>query len=233
MPQLPTRLADVAERIFARRAVVTHVEDVAPRLRLIRLEGHDLEGVSFTPGQEIEVRVSGSAFRHYTPSFFDTQRGLLELMIYLHNHGPGSRWAEQLTLGAETGILGPGGRFHLDDHLGTHLFAGDETTIALFRALTNVVRRAARVTGAIEVDAELFKTEGLSFGPAEKILRDDGDRGGAVVRWVLQNVEHVSRPISVYAAGHAGTVRSLKRALDGRKLNFRSRIYWDERSRGL
>jgi NADPH-dependent ferric siderophore reductase len=233
MPELPARLAEVAVRMFARSSTVTHVEALAPKLRLIRVEGEDLRGVPFIAGQEIEVRVSDRAFRHYTPSYFDTKRGVIELVIYLNGRGPGSIWAEQIAIGDSVDVLGPGGRFRLDDHLGTHVFTGDESSIALFRVLTNAVRPAARVVGAIEVDPEIYACSDLSFGPAEKIVRNEGERGRVLIDWVQKNVIHLSRPVTIYSAGHAGTIRRLKRALDGARIRFRGRPYWDEARRGM
>ncbi|WPB73655.1 hypothetical protein KYC5002_31990 [Archangium violaceum] len=90
MPEMPAFLANVLEPRFARPARVVDVVDLAPSLRRVCLEGDSLKGVAFRPGDEIELRVSERAFRHYTPAVFEPATGSLEIVFYLHGRGPGS-----------------------------------------------------------------------------------------------------------------------------------------------
>ncbi|ABF88962.1 iron utilization domain protein [Myxococcus xanthus DK 1622] len=66
------------------------METLAPRLRRVCVEGESLKGVRGEPGHEVEFRVGPTAFRHDTPSLGDPARGALEVVFFLHGHGPGS-----------------------------------------------------------------------------------------------------------------------------------------------
>jgi NADPH-dependent ferric siderophore reductase len=60
-PDRPRRTADrlvgpLLGMLFV-RAVVAGIEQITPRMRLIRLAGPELGGLAWTPGQQVRVRV--------------------------------------------------------------------------------------------------------------------------------------------------------------------------------
>lgn len=90
MPGMPAVLANALAPWFAKPTRVTSVEALAPRLRRVCFEGESLKGVRAEPGHEVEFRVGPTGFRHDRPSLADPARGALEVVFFLHDHGPGS-----------------------------------------------------------------------------------------------------------------------------------------------
>ncbi|MEM9493720.1 MAG: siderophore-interacting protein [Myxococcota bacterium] len=232
MPELPAFLANVLEPRFARPAQVVEVEPLSPRFRRVRFAGQALRGVSFTPGQEIEFRVSARAFRHYTPSRFDAEAGEVEVIFFLHGHGPGSRWAAELATGREVNVLGPGGRLRLRDGR-EHVFLGDETTVGLFVAMAHAA--TARVVGAIELDTDehpVLEQIGLELDAIPRL----GQRGEALLDWLGRNQQSPDIARCFYLAGHTGTIvrlRSALRSAGWERTCIRTKPYWADGKRGL
>lgn len=232
MPEMPAFLANVLEPRFARPARVMEIVDLAPMLRRVRLEGSALQGVAFLPGHEIEVRVSERAFRHYTPSSFDTARGALEIVFYLHGQGPGSSWASALSLGQQVNVLGPGGSLRLQEAR-RHVFLGDETALGAFVCMARSAR--GEIVGAIEVDRG---NEGWpnAAGLALPAVARVGLRGDALLEWLRAHMPSVESDVCFYLVGHAASIVRLRAALlDGgwSRRSVRTKPYWADGKRGL
>jgi NADPH-dependent ferric siderophore reductase len=233
MPELPVFLANAVEPWFAKPAIVQHVEDLAPRLRRVRFKGEALKGGAFHAGQEIELRVSETAFRHYTPSRFDPLTGELEVIFYLHDKGPGSRWAQRLSPSQAVGVLGPGGGFGLDKSATKHLFLGDETCLGLFSAMIGAAPAGSTCYGAVEVEPHAAKWTSLLGLPLDAEIRRLA-HGEALLGW-LELLK--LKPSAVYLAGHAQSIARL-RSLLTEKFNISRRIihtkaYWADGKQGL
>lgn len=233
MPEMPAFLANFLEPRFAKVAHVCEVADLAPRLRRVRFAGAALRGISFRAGQEVEFRVSERAFRHYTPASFDPQQGTFDVLFFLHGNGPGSAWAKALQQSQPVNVLGPAGGFHLVQEAATHVFLGDETSLGVFRAMRTAT--AARVTGAVEVDAGADDWTALSQLDLPAVTRD-GQRGGALRRWLEGFAEAPSDRVAFYLVGHAATIVELRAALLKRgwpRRAIHTKAYWADGKRGL
>lgn len=232
MPEMPAFLANVLEPRFARAARVTQVDELAPRLRRVRVQGEALRGVAFRPGQEVEFRVSERAFRHYTPASFDEKDGAMDIVFYLHGQGPGSAWAASLRSGQAVGVLGPGGSFGLQD-AARHVLLGDETALGLFACLARA--SAGRCSGAVEVEPG-----GNSWPQLVDLALPAVDRtrvrGDALLRWVDAAGPTPSGDVCFYLAGHADTILRLRQQLTARgwpRRSIRTKPYWADGKRGL
>lgn len=236
MPNLPVLLADRLEPWFGRPAHVTAVEALAPRLRRVRFEGAALRHVGYVPGQEVEFRASGTAFRHYTPAHFDAERGSFSVYFYLHGRGPGSAWAAGLQEGAQVNVLGPGGGFVAEPGARTQLFLGDETCVGLFVAIVAALPSSCRVVGAIEVDEGSEGWPEQVGLPLEAVVRDRRGRGRALEAWVDGRAPRAG-DATAYVAGHAGSVAALRKQLveqrGFRRRDVLTKPYWADGKRGL
>ncbi|NTX54999.1 siderophore-interacting protein [Myxococcus sp. CA039A] len=235
MPEMPAVLANTLMPWFAKPSHVARVETLAPRLRRVRFEGESLRGVVHEPGQEVEFRVSETAFRHYTPSMMDPVTGAMEVVFFLHGQGPGSAWAEALQPGDTADILGPGGRLGVDEEAPAHVFLGDETCLGLFQAMIRALPSPLRLLGAIEVEPgaeDWLERVGV---PLTAVTREHGQpRGEALRAWLGRNVLPGA---TCYLAGHAGSIVTLRKELLERhgvsRRSVRSKAYWADGKRGL
>lgn len=236
MPEIPALLANTLVPLFARPTRAVAIEELSPRLKRVRFEGAALRGVRWRPGQEVEFRVSGTAFRHYTPSHFDGASGALEVVFFLHGGGPGSAWASELKAGAHVDVLGPGGGFGLDASATTHVFLGDETSLGVFYAMMRALPPGTRVAGAVEVEPGCERWPSLLGLSLEGAVRGGGPRGAPLHTWIERNRDQAERA-AVYLVGHAGSIVSLRKALiddHGRpKRAIRTKVYWADGKRGL
>ncbi len=86
------------------------------------------------------------SLRKYTVRSVDLATGQLDIDFVLHaDAGPGSSFAETVSIGTDVGVLGPGGGGLADADW--YLFAGDETALpAIARMLENLPADAAGIT---------------------------------------------------------------------------------------
>ncbi len=142
MPRIPKWLGDTMETVFSRMitpAIVTKVEYIFPELKRVIMEG-DFTKINFMPGNVIEFRVTDTDFRHYTVSALDQEKGVCEMLVYLHERGVGSNWVKNIRPGSSVRILGPGGKIKYRDSHTHHFLFGDETSIGLMECMANTAR---------------------------------------------------------------------------------------------
>lgn len=143
MPSMPKWLGDTMETAFRKMyhpVKITEVEYLYPQLKRVRLEG-DLYHTKFTPGNVIEFRVTPTDYRHYTPSFYNKENGVCEVLFYIHDKGVGSEWASKLKTGMEITLLGPGGKLaYQKDYIHQVVF-GDETSFGLMQCMQQESKR--------------------------------------------------------------------------------------------
>jgi ferric-chelate reductase (NADPH) len=82
--------------MFLRTAQILSAESLSTNYRLIRLGGDALRGISWTPGDKIQVKMDGAMIsRTYTPIERDRSKGQTAIRGYVHGNGPGSDWVSQ------------------------------------------------------------------------------------------------------------------------------------------
>lgn len=232
MPTLPARLATGAERWFGRPATVTAVEDLTPGLRRVTFAVPALRGRSWTPGQEIEVRVAERDFRHYTPIGFDPDTGALAVVFALHSGGPGTAWARELATGDRTAVMGPAGGLRRRGGQ-RELFLGDATALGLFASL---LPSAGEAFGAVEVPAP-DGAGAAALVPGLDVLPARAEPGAALDRWLGDRIGVV--PDAAQRAclvGHAQSIQRHRAALRAAGLARGAvtvKPYWATGKRGL
>jgi NADPH-dependent ferric siderophore reductase len=156
-PNRSNRLLDPLLDLLFLRGQVEHLEQLTPRMRLIRIGGPGVYGLTWRPGQQIRVRAKdpqasdwSGALRTYSIWSYDGEH--LELCVLDHGDGPGANWARGLRIGDEVIFRKPEGKFTCVDAAAPyHLFAGEETASVAFGAMLAGLPPAAQVFGAIEV----------------------------------------------------------------------------------
>jgi NADPH-dependent ferric siderophore reductase len=145
---------------------VTSVSRIAPRLVSVLVTGDELDGFTdaaptahlklFLPPAGAERLLLPEAgpdgaqvwnhdeslrpvVRTYTPRRYDPATKTLEIQVVLHGEGPASEWAQQVKVGDEVAVGGPGGRFVLDEGAARWWIAGDESALPAVATLLDAL----------------------------------------------------------------------------------------------
>lgn len=192
-------------------ATVLRVQTLEADMRHIVLGSEAIATMQgFVPGMELAIYVDGvqqRLRRKYSVFRFHPLRGEIELLVYLHGQGPGSRWAERLQAGDTVWFRGFTGRISLDPNAATHWFLGDETTLAPFAAMVTAAQ--GRCEGVIEGNARLQPLLDRLWLPFTAVRRKPGDSTLIGIARTLDMPEVTT----VYLAGAAQTVAAVNYVL--------------------
>jgi NADPH-dependent ferric siderophore reductase len=207
------RLAGPLLGLLFLRAEVAAIDQITPRMRLIRLAGAALRRLSWIPGQQVRVRVRDprgrAALRTY--SVWSYQGDEIGLCVLDHGDGPGAAWARSLGKGDEVLLRKPEGTFVAAESAPYHVFAGEETASVAFGAMLGALPAGARVYGAVEVIAE---DDRLPLPRAAELSwRFRGDASAASSAGLVSAVRDLDLPDQpgvAYLAGEARTCQAVR-----------------------
>lgn len=192
---------------------VEEVEQIAARMRRIRVAGSDLRDLAWTPGMHIRLLVGDprsprSWLRglRRTYSIWDySPTGHLDLCILDHpSAGPGVEWSRRVGVGDPARLSKPEGRLVLRQDAPYHLFVGDETAIGAFGAMLRALPPSATVFGAI-----------LAEGPGDRLPVEHADRLSWTYRPAdlvdaVRSLELPAAPGIAYLAGEARSCQAVR-----------------------
>jgi NADPH-dependent ferric siderophore reductase len=226
--------------LFFVRGLVDDIAQITPRMRLIRLAGPELAGLSWTPGQQVRVRTGDRAgtvaLRTY--SVWSGKGDQLELCVLDHGDGPGARWARRLETGDEVLFRKPEGTFVVADAARYHLFAGEETASVAFGAMLRALPADARVCGAVEVPGEDDRLPLWRSGELNWCFRgDESAASSATLVAAVRELELPAEPGAAYLAGEARTCQAVRAHLVTERgwprRSVRIKPFWTPGKRGL
>lgn len=234
---VPGRLSQTLIRMFMKHARVTEVATISAGLRLITLESPEFKGITWTPGQKVQVAM-GSAFasRTFTPIEWDAQAGRTRLLGYVHGNGPGGTWANNVQPGDECDVFGPRTSLNVSHVNGLSVVLGDETSIGLIAALSRYSPgkplKALLEVGAVAQTSQALTQ--LDLGSVELFERTEDDTH-------LTTIEHclpafVASGATFVLTGKAPTIQRLRRALKAQGVpasRLIAKAYWAPGKRGL
>jgi NADPH-dependent ferric siderophore reductase len=237
------------DRLFV-RSHVTEIEQVAARMRRIRVAGPALADLAWTPGQQVRVLVSEMfSFETVRHAFRDALRtysvwdhhpvsASLELCVLEHGDGPGARWSRSLDVGDEVAFRQPEGNLvlHPADH---HVFIGEETASVAFGAILRTVPASIPVFGALEIDSASDRLTLPRSGELSWAYRDGiPAESSAGLLAAARGLELPDQPGFLYLAGEAKTCAAIRRHfIDERgwpaKTSMIVKPFWTPGKRGL
>ncbi|PXA85352.1 siderophore-interacting protein [Caulobacter sp. D4A] len=233
----PGGLGQALIRLMMRPARIASSQPIGDRFRLVTLEGAALKGVSWTPGQKIQIAM-GSAFvtRTYTPMDWDAGQGRARILGYAHGEGPGGDWLRSLAPGAQCDLFGPRASLNAAPLAGPLVVFGDETSIGLACALA--AQDPARSISCVFEVADLGEAEavverlGLSKAALFRKAADEAhlDTIGAA----LSSLAGVGA--SFVLTGRAAAIQKLRHGLKRRAVEPRrilTKAYWAQGKTGL
>lgn len=242
MAVVPKWLGDTMEVVYQRfmhEMIVTEVEYLDEKLKRVRFEG-DFRKIKFTPGQVVKVRLNDTEYRHYTLSAFDASAGFCEIVFYLHGTGPGSEWAEKLSVGDRTKLLGPGGRLQYSENKENHFLFGDETSLGWMKCMEEEAeRREQFFFGFAELD-ESHQDWADRLGSSVKIVNKSADKPAQPVIDILKEWEEdfweTAGGTVFYLTGRAKSIQAFRKFLLSKGISskrIKTEPYWAEGKCGL
>lgn len=242
MPTLPKWLANGTERVFSHMmhsVSVVEIEYLQNQLKRVRFQG-DLQRTRFAPGKVIEFRINDTEFRHYTPSLYDTEAGICEVLFYLHGCGPGSAWADHLRVGDRHKLMGPGGKMAFQPEAPFHFTFGDETALGLCLILQNAAMQAGKRSDCIlELAGDHFPWP-EQLGLKGQWVSHSAYLPGEAALDKINHWEQTAGPAwsqcAFYLSGQARSIQLVRDALRQRGISPKQIItlpYWAKGKKGL
>ncbi len=128
------------EGLASYEVTVSETIYISPNVKKIRFSGN-LSRMNFQIGYANVIRVSDTEFRNYTAAYYDTQKGVLDMIIHIHGNGPGSQYIDTLNTGDTLRISIPRGQKQYDPRIKKQMIFGDETTLALASSFLPVLKK--------------------------------------------------------------------------------------------
>jgi NADPH-dependent ferric siderophore reductase len=208
-----------------RRLTVREVQHLTPKMIRVTVGGDELAGF-LTMGFDDHVKVffppSGSgelvvptmgpdgpvypegaprpALRDYTPRHYDAAAGVLHLDFVIHEAGPATTWAAQVTPGQPLGIGGPRGSFIIPTQFDWHLLVGDETALPAIGRRLEELPDDTRALVVAEVDGPAEEQKFASAAPFEVIWAHRNGEPAGDPTLLLQRLRSVNFPAGEYFA---------------------------------
>jgi len=241
MPRLPKWLANTTEKLFEKHihpVTVTGVELLANNLKRVRFVG-DLSNTKYTEGNVIEVRVNDTDFRHYTPSVYEIEEGICDVIFYLHNKGPGSRWANSLEVGQEVKIMGPGGKLSFNKSKSHSVIFGDETSLGLCQSMSIAAKNlGAEYLCILELSQEHTSWPDMLGIMAEVVIKSENKETNAnrICEELNDLPVQFLTKAQFYLTGNAKSIQQARNFLKSRNVNsnrISTQPYWAVGKNGL
>lgn len=222
MPSVKAMLQGALGRVLFRHASITRAEMLGTAFRRLVLNGPDLRGVKWTPGDKLQVYFSSVGMRTYTPLRWDVAKGETELVAYLHGETPAMKWARNASPGDAVQLFGPRASLVVGDSI----VFGDETSVGLVAANGEGARAVLEATHASEVEAALAA---LGLTGTRIIERQPGDaHHEAMIDAVARSWASHSNS-ELVLSGRGAAIQAVRRGLKARGVNLsrsRAKAYW-------
>jgi NADPH-dependent ferric siderophore reductase len=209
-------------------ATVSEIEKLTPRMRRIRFSGPRLQGLTWTPGQQVRLKVESlreswsrmhpyPVLRTYSIYNADPDLGTLDIVMVDHDGDPKAatparRWATATSIGDHAHITRPQGNLVIHHDAPYHVFAGEETASVAFAAMLRSMHPTAEVYGVTEAATD---TDHLPLArPLTQVERGDAPAANsAVLADALRSLPLPDYPGIAYLAGEARTIQTLRKIL--------------------
>ena len=122
-------------RLLTHETTVDAVHVLSPHFRLVSLRSDAFRRLAHVPGDKVQVRVGGMAFRTFTPFRMGEGDDSLGLLGYEHGSAPAARWLGAVAPGDRCHVMGPRRSMDLPAIDRSTVFVGDETSLGLALAL--------------------------------------------------------------------------------------------------
>lgn len=228
----PGFLSRTLRQLLTRPAVITSMERLEERFRLIELTPCTPQADAWAPGMKLQIALgSVLSMRTYTPIEVDRQSGRLRVLAYIHGAGLSKRWLDAAKCGDIWHLFGPRRSLDLEgvqDHV---VFIGDETSLGLSHAFAigRPEVHAHHVFESDDVPGTMAVLERLGLA-ATVLQRGDPSALQEIARMHCREGTHF------VLTGLSSTIQALKRAMREWQLPARrvqTKAYWAPGKIGL
>ncbi len=144
MPTVPKWLNDTLEKLapaMQRMIKVVDTTYLTPKLKKVRVKG-DFSTLVFDPGYTISFRVNPTDLRHYTVSYAEAEKGVLEFIAHIHGNAVGANFINELVPGEKEikmAVLGSDKQYNAG--IEKQLIFGDETSLSLMMSFLPMLKK--------------------------------------------------------------------------------------------
>ena len=208
----PGLIGQAVLRLVTHDSRVDAVDVLSPRFRLVSLRSEAFRRSAHVPGDKIQVRVGGMAFRTFTPFRLREGGDGLALLGYRHGDAPAARWLGDVAPGERCQVLGPRRSLDLTAIERSTVFVGDETSLGLALALCGTPLGGLDTHFIFEVD------DAAEVRP----VLEAGGRGMLQHAWLVERRPDGSHLVAVEAAlaRYAGADSYRQYVLTGQSLTI-------------
>ncbi len=241
MARLPKWYADTMEILMGKlyhQVCIDQINELNEKYLSIRFRG-DFSACKFTTGQVVQFRLNQREFRHYTPSRFDTKKGICEIIFYRHHKGLGAKWVENLVFDQELKLMGPGGKIEYQDQHDKHFIFGDETSVGLVQSMKTQSDLAhTQLIGVIETAIDpAFTSEIMTYNEVKIVPTDAHEKANNAIVTLDKMIEKEAlKSYQFYLTGNAKSIQNFRNFLKGKGVNpkqIATEPYWVEGKSGL
>lgn len=242
MPNVPKWVADQMENLLSSKYFDVEVAEIiqyGPEIKKLIFRA-DLNHIDFYPGSSMIFRTSDRELRHYTPSAFDREKGIFEIIFHIHGNGPGSKLADHLLPGDRLKISVPGGKKLYDKEKMFHFFFGDETSLSFYNALLNEIninnQQIAVIFELNEVNRNIPEDLGYDVMTVIRTPDDPASEAIAILDIYTATYPDLVKQSVFYLTGNVASVQKFRTVLKKKGIssnNIKLQGYWAEGSVGL
>lgn len=231
----PGRIGQAVLRLMTHDARVDAVHALSPRFRLVSLRSEAFRRVTHLPGDKVQVRVGGMAFRTFTPFRMGEGGDSLELLGYMHGSAPAARWLGAVAPGDRCHVMGPRRSIDLAAIDRSTVFIGDESSLGLALALCGTplggldTHFIFEVTDAAEVRAVLESMGRGMLHHAWLVERRPDGSHLADIESALARYARADSFRQYVLTGHSLAIQRLQRTLKGagaKPSQMLAKAYW-------
>lgn len=239
MPNVPKWMADIM--VTALRAKmpsfkVVDVCNITPHIKSILFKGN-VDKLNFEPGYAVALRVSPTAFRHYTPSYVDYKEGIFQILAHIHGDAPGANYLDSIQVGETLQVANPTGVKMYHPPIDHYVFFGDETALGLatmlqyhFRANQNSFHFL------LELDKQHLQLP-KDLGLSNYDLLDKDPLNGQDAAFEIPSITPKTRtPTRFILSGNARSIQRLRKQLKAQQVSTKhifTTPYWAPGKSGL
>jgi NADPH-dependent ferric siderophore reductase len=241
MARVPEWVANAMEHIFngsIRKVQVSKITYESPCIVKMTFKG-SFCNVNFKVGQAISIRVNETSYRNYTPSYWNSENGVFQVVFHLHGGGPGSNYISQLQINDTITVVLPRGFDVYRAEHKYHFLYGDETSIGLFESLQRVIEENGQeYIGILELNKESteLKTNGTLGLEIIDSSVEKAQKAIALLDKIPQRVWELWKDGAFYLIGNGRAIQKFRNALKDKGVKFKNiktQPYWIEGKCGL